>query len=143
MFGRDFADEAAGDAAHPLAVDAAVRGVIDARALAGAGDRDIGEAAFFLEAGGAAFVHRTLRGEDAVFPAGADNMIELATLGVVDRHDRLGLGLVVLVSVPNAANMFDEFHESLLFLYRAHDAGEIVARRGAHDAGLCGGPRGT
>src|SRR3546814_21088612 len=65
MFGRDFADEAAGDAAHPLAIDAAVRGVIDARALAGAGDRDIGEAAFFLAAGGAAFVRRTLRGEKA------------------------------------------------------------------------------
>src|SRR3546814_19592134 len=76
MFGRDFADEAAGDAAHPLAIDAAVRGVIDARALAGAGDRDIGEAAFFLEAGGADFVHRTLRGENAVFPAGEETMIE-------------------------------------------------------------------
>src|SRR3546814_8610061 len=111
MFGRDFADEAAGDAAHPLAVDAAVRGVIDARALAGAGDRDIGEAAFFLEAGGAAFVHRTLRGEDAVFPAGEENMIELEPLGGVDRHDRHGFGLVVIVAVHNEADMFEEFLE--------------------------------
>src|SRR3546814_19529100 len=69
MFGRDFADETAGDAAHPLAVDTPVGGVIDARALAGAGDRDIGEAAFLLEAGGAAFVHRPLRRKDAVLPA--------------------------------------------------------------------------
>src|SRR3546814_4588391 len=105
MFGRDFADEAAGDAAHPLAVDAAVRGVIDARALAGAGDRDIGEATFFLEAGGAAFVHRTLRREDADFPAGEENMIELEPLGGVDRHERHGLGLVVIVAVYHEAAM--------------------------------------
>src|SRR3546814_6299893 len=58
MFGRDFGDEAAGEAAHPLAVDAAVGGVIDARALPRPRDRDIGEAAFLLQAGGAALVHR-------------------------------------------------------------------------------------
>src|SRR3546814_2188392 len=69
MFGRDFGDEAAGEAAHPLAVDAAVGGVIDARALPRPRDRDIGEAAFLLQAGGAALVHRALRREDAILPA--------------------------------------------------------------------------
>src|SRR3546814_9377421 len=78
-----------------------------ARALAGAGDRDIGEAAFFLEAGGAAFVHRTLRGENAVFPAGEEHMIEFETLGGVDRHDRHGFGLVVIVAVHDEADMFE------------------------------------
>src|SRR3546814_9316426 len=97
MFGRDFADETAGDAAHPLAVDTPVGGVIDARALAGAGDRDIGEAAFLLEAGGAAFVHRPLRRKDAVLPAREEDMVEFKAFGGVDRHYRAGLGLVVIV----------------------------------------------
>ncbi len=74
MLGRDFGDEAAGDAAHPLAVDTPVRSMIDARALAGASDRNIGEAAFLLEAGNAAFVHRSLRRKDAVFPASEENI---------------------------------------------------------------------
>jgi hypothetical protein len=63
-------DEAAGKAAGPLAVDAAVGGVEDGRAAAGAGDRDIGEAALLLEAREAALVERALRGEYPLLPAG-------------------------------------------------------------------------
>ena len=44
--------------AGPLAVDAAVGGMDDRRPAAGAGDCDVGKAAFLLEAGEAAFVER-------------------------------------------------------------------------------------
>ena len=47
----EFGDEPARDAAGPLAVDATVGGVDDRRFGAGASNRDIGQAAFFLEAG--------------------------------------------------------------------------------------------
>ena len=53
----------------------------DAGALAGAGDADIGEAALFLEAGAAAFVHRALGGEQAFLPAGQEDGVELEALG--------------------------------------------------------------
>jgi hypothetical protein len=52
----ELGDEARRDAARPLAVDPAVGGVEDEAFAAGAGDRDVGEAAFLLEAGLAAFV---------------------------------------------------------------------------------------
>ena len=65
-------EEARGDRAGPLAVDAAVGGVEDGASAARAGDRDIGEAALLLEAGEAAFVERALRREDAFLPAGED-----------------------------------------------------------------------
>src|SRR3546814_10379741 len=93
MFGRDFGDESAGNAAHPLAVDTAVGGLIDARALPGAGDRDIGKAAFLLEAGGAALVHCALRREDALLPAAEADMIEFEAFGCMDRIDGDGVGL--------------------------------------------------
>ena len=80
-------DEAAGDAAGPLAVDAAVGGVEDGRLAPRAGDRDIGEAAFLLEAGEAAFVERALRREHAFFPAGEEDEREFEALGGVDGHD--------------------------------------------------------
>ena len=79
--------------AGPLAVDAAVGGVDDGGAAASAGDRDVGEAAFLLEAGEAAFVERALRGEHAFFPAGEVDDVELEALGGVDGHDRDALAL--------------------------------------------------
>src|SRR3546814_13277639 len=119
MLLRKFPDEAAGDAAGPLAVDAAVCGVEDGRAAACASDRDIGEAAFLLEAREAAFVERALRGEDAFFPAGEEDGAEFQALGGVDRHDRdLGLvgGRVVL---HTQAAVFEEGAEGFVFLLRA------------------------
>ena len=66
-----FLDEAAGDRAGPLAIDAPVGGVQDGAAPPRAGDRDIGEAAFFLEAGEPAFVERALRRETRLPPSRA------------------------------------------------------------------------
>src|SRR3546814_7027574 len=80
-------DEAAGDAAGPLAVDAAVGGVDYEALMARSCDSDIGEAAFFLEGRVAAFVERALRGEDAFLPAGEEDGAEFEALGGVDGHD--------------------------------------------------------
>src|SRR3546814_11858712 len=80
-------DEAAGDAAGPLAVDAAVGGVDYEALMARSCDSDIGEAAFFLEGRVAAFVERALRGEDAFLPAGEEDGAEFEALGGVDGHE--------------------------------------------------------
>ena len=116
MLGRDFGDEAAGDAAHPLAIDAAVRGVIDACAMPRAGDRDIGEPALLFEAGHAALVHRALRRKHSVLPPGKENMVEFEALGGVDRHDRHRFGLVVIVAVHHQADMLEERLQRLILL---------------------------
>ena len=94
--------------ARPLAVDAAVGGVEDGRFAARAGDRDIGEAALLLEAGEAAFVHRALRRENAFFPAGEEDGVELEALGGVDGHDGDLLALAVLVIVHDQADVLEE-----------------------------------
>src|SRR3546814_2768280 len=81
------------------------------RAAACASDRDIGEAAFLLEAREAAFVERALRGEDAFFPAGEEDGAEFQALGGVDRHDR-DLGLVGgRVVIHHQADVFEERSE--------------------------------
>src|SRR3546814_9539897 len=58
-------DEAAGDAAGPLAVDAAVGGVDYEALMARSCDSDIGEAAFFLEAALPASSSERFGGEQA------------------------------------------------------------------------------
>jgi hypothetical protein len=60
MLGRQFVDEARGDRALPLIVDAAVRGEAEDDALFRAREPDIGEAPLFLEPGLARFVERAL-----------------------------------------------------------------------------------
>ena len=125
MLVGQFADEAGRDRAGPLAVDAAVGGVEDGTFRLGAGDRDIGEAAFLLEAGVAALVEAALRGEDAFLPAGAEDMVIFQALGAVHGHDR-DLGFVVArVIVHDQADMFQKIAESLIFLHRAGEFGEV------------------
>ena len=90
-----------------------------------AGDRDIGEAAFLLEAGEAAFVERALRREHAFFPAGEEDEREFEPLGGVDGHDR-DLGLAARgVIVHHQADMLEEGAERLIFLHRAGQFGEV------------------
>ena len=126
MLGRDFGDDAAGDAAHPLAINAPIGGVINARALPRPRDRDIGEAALLLEALRATFVHRALRREDAILPSGKEDMVELKPFRGVDRHDRNGFGGVVVVAVHDEADMFEERLERFIFLHRADEFGEVL-----------------
>ena len=120
----------------PLAVDAAVGGVEDGRAGAGAGDRDVGEAAFLLEAGEAAFVQRALRREHAFFPAGEEDQREFEALGGVDGHDR-DLGLAAgRVIVHHQADMLEEGAEGFIFLHRAGELGEVFEAAGGFGAAL-------
>src|SRR6185312_345994 len=58
--GRQLVEEARRDRRLPEAVDTPVLRHADAGALPGAGDADIGEAAFFLGAGAAQLVHGAL-----------------------------------------------------------------------------------
>ena len=92
---RQFVEEARGDGRLPEAVDAAVGDEPDVAAALGAGDADIGEAAFFLEAGAAAFVQRALVREEAFLPAGQEDGVEFEALGRVQRHDRDGVEVLV------------------------------------------------
>ena len=117
--------------AGPLAVDAAVGGVEDRRAAPGAGDRDVGEAAFLLEAGEAAFVERALRREDAFFPAGEVDDVELQALGGVDGHDGDALALAGLVIVHDEADVLEEGAERFIFFHRARELGEVFETAGA------------
>jgi len=66
-----FIDEAAGQLRGPAAIDHAVGGEADARVLLGAGDADVGQAAFLLQSLQALFVDAALAGEDAFLPASA------------------------------------------------------------------------
>ena len=97
----------------------------------GARNRDIGEAAFLLEAGKAAFVERALRGEHAFFPAGEIDGVELQALGGVDGHDRDALALPRLVIVHHQADMLEEGAERFIFFHRARELGEVFETAGA------------
>ena len=82
-----FVDEAAGQLRGPAAIDQPVGGEGDPGVLLGAGDADIGQAAFLLEALLALFVDAALAGEDAFLPAGQEDQRELQPLGAVQGHD--------------------------------------------------------
>ena len=102
----------------------------DGRPAAGPGDRDIGEAAFLLEAGEAAFVDRALRREHAFFPARQIDGVEFEALGGVDGHDGDAVALARLVVVHDQADMFEERLERFIFLHRAGQLGEVFEAAG-------------
>src|SRR5690349_11520536 len=102
------AEKARRNRACPLAVDSAVGGVEDGRAAAGAGQRDIGEAAFLLEGSEATFFERALRRKDAFLPAWKIDDAELEALGSVDGHDRHAVADPRLVIVHDQADMLEE-----------------------------------
>ena len=76
--------------------------------MRGAGDADVGEAALLLEALDAALVHRALRGEEAVLPAGQEDRGEFEALGGVQGHDRDLGGVVVLLVVHDERDVLEE-----------------------------------
>ena len=127
-------EEAAGDRAGPLAVDAAVGGVEDGAAAPRAGDRDIGEAALLLEAGEAAFVERALRREHAFFPAGEIDGVELEALGGVDGHDRDAVALARFVIVHDQADMLEEARRANSYSSIARVSSARFSRRPALSA---------
>ena len=125
MFAGQFFDKAAGDRTDPLAIDAAIGGVQDDAAPPRPGDRDIGEAAFFFEAGQPAFVNRALRWEYAFFPADAEDIVEFQPLGRVDCHDRHRFLAIGAVIIHDEADVFEEIAERLVILHRAREFGKV------------------
>ena len=99
-------------------------------------DRDVGEAAFFLEAFQPAFVERALRREDALLPAGQIDGVELQALGGMDGHDRDLVAAAVLVVVHDQADMLEEAGEVVIFLHRARELGEVLEPAGGLGAAL-------
>ena len=86
-------------------------------------DRDIGEAALFLQCGEAAFIERSLRGEHAFLPAGQEHAVELQPLGGVYGHDR-DLALILIgVIVHDEADMLQKRAQRFVIL---HCAGKLV-----------------
>ena len=108
MVQRQFFEEARGDGRLPQAVNASVRHEPDMGTALGAGEADIGEAAFFLQPRSATFVQRALVGKQAFFPAGEEDGLEFQTLRRMQRHDVDGIQVLVLLRIHDEGDMFEE-----------------------------------
>ncbi len=106
--GGEFVEKARGDGGLPEAVDAAVLGKGNAAALSGAGDADIGQAPFFLEAGEAGFIEGALVGKQTLFPAGEKDGVEFEALGRVQGHDRNRIAAFAGIAVHDQRDVFEE-----------------------------------
>ena len=100
-------------------MNAAVGGKIQFGALAGAGDADMGEAAFFLEPGAALFVERALMRKQPFLPAGQEHGVEFQALGGMQRHHRHRVFVAAAVAVHHQRDMFEETLQVLEILHRA------------------------
>ena len=99
----------------------------------GARDRDIGEAAFLLEALHTAFVERALRREQAFLPADQEDRVVFETLGGVDGHDRDLRILRAALVVHHQRDVFEEGAERVVFLHRADEFAEVLQAPGRLD----------
>ncbi len=136
VFFGQFLDKAAGYRTGPLAIDAAVCGVKDRAAALGARDRDIGEAALFLEAGQPAFVDSALAGKDAFFPTGEEDMIEFQSLGRMHGHDGDFLTVIGPFIVHHQADMFEEIAKRVVFFHGAGKFGQVFEATRAFGAAI-------
>ena len=80
VFGGQFVDKPGRRRALPLAVDSPVGGEADEGVAARPGQADIGQAAFFLQPGGAAVVQRPRVREQPFLPTGQEHGVELRAL---------------------------------------------------------------
>ena len=120
---RQFIDKARGQGVLPHVVDAAVLREGNVGPALGAGDADIGEAAFFLQAGLALFIQRPLVRKQAFLPAGQEHGAELKPLGGMEGHDAdLVIG-VAAVAVHHQGDMFEKARHVFKF---AHGADELL-----------------
>ena len=122
----------------PEAMDAPVGDEPDVQVLLGAGQSDIGQPAFFLEAGPAAFVQRALVREQSFLPAGQKHGLEFEALGRVQRHDVDGVEIFVLLGVHDQCDMFEEGAQRLVLLHGADQLFQVFqpARRFGRTVGL-------
>ena len=126
-----FVEEARGDGRLPHAVNAAIGDEPDLHPLLAAGDADIGQPALFLEAGATALVEGALMGKQPLLPAGQEDGLELQPLGRVQRHDRDGVHLGVLLGVHDQRHMLQEGGQRVIGLHGADEFLEVLqsARR--------------
>ena len=125
VIGGEFGDEAAWNAAGPLAIDPPVSRVKDGGFAAGPCDGDISQPAFLFERVEPALVERTLRGKYPFFPTNKKHLVEFETLGGVDGHDR-NLGVVYSsFVVHDQADVLEEVTERFVFLHRARQFSEV------------------
>ena len=92
-------------------------------------DADVGEPAFLLEAGEAAFVHRALVGEEAFLPAGQEDVVELEALGGMQRHERDLVAVVGLGGVHDQRDVLEEALHGVEFVHEAHEFLEVFETR--------------
>jgi hypothetical protein len=121
-----FVDEARGQRRLPQIVHAAVLRKRDDGAALGAGDADIGEAAFLLEPGAALLVERALVREEAFLPAGQEHGAELQPLGGMQRHDGDLILFRRLLGLHDERDVFEEAREVLELAHRAHQFLEVL-----------------
>ncbi len=114
---RQFINKARRQSRVPLAVRAAIAGKADGGALFGAGNADIGEAALFLQAFGAAFIKAALMGKQAFFPPGQKHAFKFQPFGGVQRHDGDFVFIVVIGRFHDQRNMFEIAGQRLKFFH--------------------------
>ena len=118
MLGRQFIDKARGHLRLPLPVYPPVGREADGAKLFGAGDPDIGQPPLFLEALQPRFVHRALRGEQAILPSRQKHDGVFQPLGAMQRHDRdLGLCRVAVI-IHDQRDMFEKPLQIVEFFQR-------------------------
>ena len=117
MFLGQFIDEARRQGGIPGAVNAAVGSEADFTAALGAGDPDIGQAAFFFQPGQAAFIHGALMGEQAFFPSRQEDGLKFQTFSSMQRHDRDHGADRVGFDLHHQADMFQEGGQVVEFLH--------------------------
>ena len=98
----------------------------DRASAPGARDRNVSEAALFLEAGKAAFVERPLGWKHPFFPTGQVDSVELEAFRGVDGHDGDPVALARLVIVHDQADVFQKASKRLIFFHRARKFREIL-----------------
>ena len=124
--GRQFLNKARGNGGLPLAVYPAAAGKAQMHLLARTGDADIGEPPLFLEADGAILVDGPLAREDALFPAGKEDGVELQPLGRVKRHQHDLALLAVSITVHHQRDMLDKALQRIEILHSIDKLGQIL-----------------
>ena len=119
-------DKAGGQGALPLVIDPPVRSEADRQVLTGAGDADIGEAAFLLQSLQPALIHRALRREEPILPTRQKHTVELQTLGGVIGHQRDLLHRVFLLILHDQRDVLQEALKVLEFIKRLDKLFEIL-----------------
>src|SRR6185437_792375 len=100
------------------------------RALAGAGQPDMGKAAFFFKSGATAFVERALMRKQTFLPSGQEYTVEFEALGRMQRHDVDGLLSLATLAVHDEGDVLQKSLKVLELLHGAHELLEVFQPAG-------------